>query len=88
MHDRLIKSPDALDLTSIEKHAAALGLDMNRFRKTLDQALHRPQIERDLAAAEKLDVDGTPTFFVNGRRLKGALPVEKFRELIDRALAH
>src|SRR5205823_2866819 len=73
MHDRLIKNPEGLDLTTIEKHAAALHLDMNRFRKALDAVQHQAQIERDVAAAEKLDVDGTPTFFINGRRLKGAV---------------
>src|SRR5262249_12687922 len=87
MHDRLLAHQDALDLTSIEKNAEELGLDMKRFRKGLDEAIHRDAIEHEFEAArDKLDVNGTPTFFINGKRMSGAQPVERFREIIDRAL--
>jgi protein-disulfide isomerase len=88
LHDRLLAHHDELSLTTIEEQAAALGLDMDRFRKTLDQGQHRAEIQRDLETVHALGVTGTPTFFINGRKLSGALPVERFRELIDRALGH
>ncbi|HJZ86074.1 MAG TPA: thioredoxin domain-containing protein [Polyangia bacterium] len=86
MHDRLLALQEELGLTTIEKAAASLGLDMARFRKTLDEGRHRPHIERDVESGQKLGVEGTPTFFINGRKLMGALPIERFRELIDQAL--
>jgi hypothetical protein len=34
-----------------------------------------------------LDVDGTPTFFINGSRALGALTIEVFRGLLEEAEA-
>ena len=41
----------------------------------------------DAEDARRLQVQGTPTFFVNGRRIMGAQPLSAFREVIDQALA-
>ena len=35
---------------------------------------------------ERLGVNGTPTFFVNGQKIEGALPIEEFRDAVRRAL--
>ena len=42
---------------------------------------------RSEALAERLDVRGTPTFFINGRHVVGAQPIEEFRAVIDERLA-
>ena len=44
-------------------------------------------VQRDLAEGIRVQVDGTPTFFVNGHRLVGAQPFEAFVKAIDRELA-
>jgi protein-disulfide isomerase len=86
MHDWLLAAAGALDLTSIETQAEAMGLDMARFRKTLDAWQHRPAIDRDVEAGQRIGTEGTPTFLINGRKLSGAQPLERFEEAIDRAL--
>jgi protein-disulfide isomerase len=43
-------------------------------------------VEQDMSEGRALGVTGTPTFFVNGRRLVGAQPVEAFRDAVRAAL--
>jgi protein-disulfide isomerase len=45
------------------------------------------QVRASMAEGDKLGVDSTPTLFVNGERLSGAVPEEQMRAIIDRALA-
>ncbi len=85
--DAVFEHQDALDREALLGYAGGLGLDMTRFRADLDDAALEAALTADHAQVEKLDVKGTPTFFVNGRRLVGAQPEEAFRKAIDRALA-
>jgi protein-disulfide isomerase len=85
-HDVLIAHRDALDRASLERYAAELHLDAARFARDLDDPRLEKQIQADEADASALGVSGTPTFFVNGRRVQGAQPLPTFRAAIDRAL--
>jgi protein-disulfide isomerase len=87
MHDRLFASQQALDAATVEGHARALGLDVARWQAALASPRLRGRIEADGKLAEQLAVNGTPTFFVNGRPLVGAQPLERWRALIDEELA-
>ncbi len=49
MHDRLFDSAPALDRPALEATAQAAGLDMNAFRKALDEQRHESRIKRDQA---------------------------------------
>lgn len=84
--DALFEHQDALDRGALLKYAAALGLDVRRFERDMDDKAIEAQLAADEAQVSKLDVKGTPTFFVNGRRLRGAQPVAAFRTAIARAL--
>jgi protein-disulfide isomerase len=72
MHDRLYEHQNELDPLSLEKHAAVLGLDLERFVEDLATHRHVPRIREDLASGARSGVNGTPTFFVNGARHEGA----------------
>jgi protein-disulfide isomerase len=87
MHDRLFESAPALDRQALEATAQAAGLDMNAFRRALDEKRHESRIRRDQALVNGLGANGTPTFFVNGRKIAGAVPFEAFRTVIDEELA-
>jgi|GEM_PF-59295 len=71
MHDRLFAHPDALEPNDLVDHAAALGLDVERFARSLGAGDHAARVRKDVASAEASGAEGTPTFFVNGRRLLG-----------------
>ncbi len=85
MHDTLFENQQHLDRESLEGYAQAQGLDMTRFRAALDAHTHEPTIAADEAIARRLQADGTPHFFINGRRLIGAQPEERFVAAIERA---
>lgn len=85
-HDVLFDNQRALDRASLEKYAQQAGLDVGRFRAALDSGKFDAQLSADMAEASRVGVTGTPTFFINGRQLVGAQPVEQFRRLIDEEL--
>jgi protein-disulfide isomerase len=87
MHDRLFAVHGQVDRASVELIAADLGLDMTRFRGDLDGQVHRATVLADQEVAVGLGVTGTPTFFINGRPLRGNQPLGVFLRVIDEELA-
>ncbi|MFN0062254.1 MAG: DsbA family protein [Myxococcaceae bacterium] len=78
MHDKLFANQSALGRADLERYASELGLDMARFRASLDNGRHRARVAQDASAASAAGVTGTPTFFINGRKIVGALPADQF----------
>lgn len=52
--------------STFEGYAKTLGLDMDRYRSDVDSSSVRAKIDKDLAWAEKLKLNGTPSVFLNG----------------------
>jgi protein-disulfide isomerase len=86
--ERLFANQGALGRADLERYAEELGrIQMSRFRRALDRRTHRALVEGDVAAIAALGARiGTPSFFINGRLMQGAQPIEAFVGLIDRAL--
>lgn len=72
-HDRLFENQRTLDRDSLFRYAREVGLDIAAFRTCLDDPATMARIREDVATGEKLGVDSTPTIFINGRRVSGAL---------------
>ncbi|MEM9459356.1 MAG: thioredoxin domain-containing protein [Myxococcota bacterium] len=85
-HD-LLFSQRGLDFDVLLSYARAAKLDIERLRKDLQGLEYGPEVSRDLRLGKRLGVNSTPTFFVNGRLLTGAQPLENFEALIDEELA-
>lgn len=83
MHDKLFSNQQALARENLVSYAKEIGLDVGKFEKSLDAKKGDTQIDKDLADGQKAGVNGTPTFFINGRRLVGAVPAENFKSIID-----
>ncbi len=86
MHDLLFSNQRALKREDLIKYAKQLGLDLDRFLDALDSGKYRTIVEQDKAEGARLGVRGTPTFFINGRRLVGAQPFSAFASLIEKEL--
>jgi protein-disulfide isomerase len=86
MHDLLFKNQRALKRANLDSYAKELGLDMKRFAADIDSPAIKSKIAKHQALATQLKARGTPHFFVNGRRLRGAQPFPKFKALIDEML--
>ncbi len=82
-HDLMFENQKALKREDLEKYAAQLGgIDMDRFKKALDDHTHAKHVENDMEVAKKAGVRGTPAFTVNGYFLSGAQPFPAFNKLI------
>ena len=86
MHDMLFENQRALKPDDINKYAQELGLNMSKFKADLESDEIKKQIAADQALAAKVGARGTPTFFINGRKLRGAQPFPRFKALIDEEL--
>jgi protein-disulfide isomerase len=86
MHDLLLKKSPKLDRDSLISYAHTLGLDVKKFTDSVDTKKHAQEIDRDEKLAVDMNLYSTPTFFINGRKVIGALPFEYFRKIIDEEL--
>ena len=68
-------------------YAGALGLDAARVSAAITGKKHHAVLEADQDLADDEEANGTPHFFINGRRLVGAHPFEKLKGTIDEELA-
>lgn len=69
---------------NVVSYAQELGLDVNRFKADMKACM--PIIQQDQQDLQKLRVSATPSFFVNGRFIAGAVPIEQFTPVIDEEL--
>jgi protein-disulfide isomerase len=86
MHDELYADPSRLDGETFLKYAGELGLDLTRFKAALEAKKTKAAIEADAAAGKRIGASGTPAFFINGKFLSGAQPLEAFKAKIDAEL--
>ncbi|HXJ19102.1 MAG TPA: thioredoxin domain-containing protein [Polyangia bacterium] len=83
MHDILFSNQTHLERADLDKYAQQIGLNMGKFKESMDKEQGKDRIKRDMAEAEKFGARGTPNFFINGRNLRGAQPYESFKATVD-----
>src|SRR5882672_3574538 len=87
MHDTLFANQQSLSRADLLRYATQVGLDINRVGIALDAHTHADRIDVQQALSTRIGARGTPAFFINGRQLMGAQPIEQFRIVIDDELA-
>ncbi len=85
--DLLFQNQQALDVDSLKGYAQQLGLDTDAFNECLDSGQYASEVQKDLSEGQSYGVTGTPTFFINGRLLRGAKPFSAFQAMIEEELA-
>jgi protein-disulfide isomerase len=96
-HDLLFSkqsTPDGLKRAALENYAEPLGVDMTKFKASLDSNSHKAFVDSESAVADKAGISGTPAFVigsidkgqVNGYYISGAQPFGKFKKVIEKAL--
>jgi protein-disulfide isomerase len=86
MHDALFAGQGKLTHDDLIAKAKLLNLDLPRFTKDLDSHRFKSQVDTDRQEGNRLGVDGTPFFFINGHAISGAVGLPEFKQLIDAAL--
>jgi protein-disulfide isomerase len=86
-HDVLFTHAPQASSGDLKKYAGQVGLDMSQFQACLSEGVHQGTVQKDFVAGTKLGITGTPMFFINGRPFSGALPLERFVQVIEEELA-
>jgi protein-disulfide isomerase len=86
-HDKLLANQKRLESDDLKRYARELGLDSARFDTDREDPDLTSKVQADIAEATALGVTSTPTFFINGRVVRGAMPFETFSTIIDEELA-
>ena len=85
MHDIIFKNNRELSYDKLKEYAGQIGLDVARWEKDYNSPDVQQAIDKELADGRAADVQGTPTFFVNGKRVANR-SLEGFKQMIDDAL--
>ncbi len=85
-HDELFHSKE-LDVDQLKAQARALKLDSADFDKCLDSGEEAAAVEKDRKEGTRLGISGTPSFFINGHFLSGALDYATLRQIVEQQLA-
>lgn len=81
----LFRNQSALQVDKLKQYASDLGLDRARFDAALDGGKFAEKVQRDVLEGDKLGVNGTPTLFINGKRVSDK-SYEGLRATIEAAL--
>lgn len=87
MHDRLFAHQADLAPDALKQHAVALGMRLPEFEHCLAEVVASMPWRDDIEEGQALGVTGTPTLFVNGRRITGATTVLALSDAIEEALS-
>ncbi|MCL2778662.1 MAG: thioredoxin domain-containing protein [Polyangiaceae bacterium] len=88
VHAQLFDSQPHLEDADLEAIAKKAGLNVGKAMSAVEHKAFQKAIEADENLAEDVLATGIPSFFINGRRLTGAQPFEKFKTVIDREMAN
>jgi len=86
-HDLLFANQRAMTEEDLSGYASQAELDLAKFNECLTSGRHVATVDNDMEEGAAAGMSGTPGFFVNGVFLGGAMPIDKFSEIIDAELA-
>jgi protein-disulfide isomerase len=87
LHDKMFENQQKLDRESLEASAKEIGLNLAEFKKALDDKAYESIVDAELKLGESVAVDGTPTMFLNGKRIANPTDFDAISKEIDTALA-
>ncbi|MEA2625095.1 MAG: hypothetical protein QOD06_1140 [Candidatus Binatota bacterium] len=85
MHDELFEIYNQLTPENIRKKAEEIGLDLAKFDADVSSPDVMKLIQQDMTIAQQVGVSGTPTMFINGKRVMNRTP-EGMKAMIDEEL--
>lgn len=86
-HDRLFQNYNQLNAQKVEEIRQELNLDAERFKAKMQDPALQGLVRRDLEEGNAAGVGGTPTVYINGKKMRGRMSLEGFRKAIDAELA-
>jgi protein-disulfide isomerase/rhodanese-related sulfurtransferase len=84
--DELYDHQTQLTVPDLEGYARDMGLDSTRFDRCLTSGEMAARVQQDVADGQAVGVSRTPTFFIDGRKIEGAMGVVQFSQLLNQEL--
>lgn len=86
LHDKLFANQGKLSNSDdLKKIATSAGVNWQKIQACLAAETYREAVLQDISDALDLGVQGTPTFFINGVKLEGAVTLATWEEIIKKA---
>lgn len=82
-HDALFENQQALSRPLYDELVEELGLSAAELRQAFDDGRYRPRVRADFSGGVRSGVNGTPSFFINGRRHDADYDFDSLSEAID-----
>jgi len=87
-HDAIFENQASLSIAALKQWASGIsGMNVSKFSSCVDSGKYADVVANDLSEALSAGVNGTPSFFINGQLLVGALPYSAFQTALDEALS-
>lgn len=86
-HDKLYEHSPKASTEDLKTYAKEIGLNLDNFERCYTSGRYKAAVQKDVVEGAALGLTGTPAFFINGRELVGAQPLEAFTAIIDEELA-
>jgi protein-disulfide isomerase len=86
-HDLLFANAPKASPEQLKAYAEEVGLDVPAFERCVNSGTHQAAVQREVEEGSRVGVTGTPAFFINGRLVSGAQPLERFVRVIEDELA-
>lgn len=82
-YESMLDKHDKITAALLMAEAKKQKLNMDDFEKCLQDPTTEATVAQDVELAERIGLESTPVFFINGEMIKGAAPMEAFEEIID-----
>jgi protein-disulfide isomerase len=86
MHDIIFENQQELGLESLFLYAKTIGLNIERFKNDIQKNTLTSKVEQDFESGVRSGVNGTPSFFINGKKYNGDWEEDVFNEYLKRQL--
>lgn len=85
MVDMIYRNQDELDNEHLYDFANAIGLDMKRFKHDMQDHTYEGKVQEDFMSGVRSGVNGTPSFFINGRQYEGPVDIDAMTQALQGA---
>ena len=87
MHDRMYQAYGELAVVQLKYYAQDIGLDTAKFNTCLDSGAKASLVQQDIEDGHALNINATPTFYINQQQHVGGLKMEEFNAIVSGAQA-
>ncbi len=85
-HDLVFANQRTMERADLEKYAQQLKLDVKKFKQALDEKTYEKAVDADIKLGGEVFISGTPTMFLNGKRVRNPTDFDLVSKQIEKAL--